>query len=383
MLVSNSVHWDPRVRKEATICSLNGFNVVVVGIIEPKFNRKEIDLLPFRVSLLNNPFKNNLLFCGIIGNSLWRFLYNIYYVLGFFMLCILERADVYHCNDFNTLPMGWLAAKILRVKVVYDTHEIATENVGWFSTRPTQKKILRFFESFFIHRVDAVISVSHSAAKFLGDLYKIEPPRVITNCAWSMVKQNICSSAISKPFEVLCHGQFYDGRGYDLLIKAARFLKSYEGKIVIVLRGYGKSEEKYRQLVIREKAESFIRFDPPVMVDELVLAASKSDVGVAITEGICDNFKYSISNKIFEYLSAGLPVLMSDIPEHKFYNQLYHFGIIFVDLDPQTIARTIIKLYQDKLLYIKIKENVIDAQKTLCWEVEGAKLFVLYHNLLK
>ncbi len=60
MIVSNSVHWDPRVRKEATICAQSGFDVVVVGIIEPKFDQSIIDSLPFHVSLLDNPFRHKV-----------------------------------------------------------------------------------------------------------------------------------------------------------------------------------------------------------------------------------------------------------------------------------------------------------------------------------
>ncbi len=300
------------------------------------------------------------------------------------VLCYKENAQIYHANDYNTLIIGWVAARLRRAKIVYDTHEIWSENHD-IAKQKVIKSIVKFFESFFIRRVDRVVCVSHAAADYLSQLYKIKTPDVITNCAWREGNAAIDDNhpTDNNHFEVLNHGQFYDGRGYDLLIQSAAFLKTYQGKIKIVMRGFGRCETKYRNLVKTENADGLVQFVPPVRVDQLVSAASSSHIGVAITEGFCVNFKCSISNKIFEYLAAGLPVIMSDIPEHRYYNERYHFGIILENLLPETIANAIINIYEDKDLYDRLKSNALLARKVLCWEVEGEKWILLYRNLLK
>ena len=379
MIVSNSVHRDPRPRKEATICVKHGFDVVVVGLFDERYDHEAIQLLPFRVSLLRNPFRKRIPYLGIAGNIFRNVAYRVFNLIGLLRRCCAERADIYHSNDYDTLLVGWLAAKFTRAKVVYDTHEICSEN--HCIANKLQKSILIFFESFLIRRVNKVVSVSHSAAEFIANLYSIPTPEVITNCAWSLDQSQ--SATNSAKFEILNHGQFYNGRGYDLLIESARFLKLYCGRIGIVLRGFGPSEDEYRQLILSEGADELVQIVPPVAVDQLSTAATSSHIGVAITDCSCLNFRHSISNKIFEYLVAGLPVLMSDIPEHRYYNDKYMFGIVLHDLSPSTIANAIIELYEDKVLYSRLKSNVLEARKVLCWEVEGEKWISLYHGLLK
>ena len=97
-------------------------------------------------------------------------------------------------------------------------------------------------------------------------------------------------------------------------------------------------------------------------------------VGVAITESICLNFKLSVSNKLFEYASAGLPVIMSDIPEHRYLNDKYQFGIIIHENTPEAFAEAVIKLYTDKEFYNKCAENAKKLSDEINWENEFSKL---------
>ena len=102
--------------------------------------------------------------------------------------------------------------------------------------------------------------------------------------------------------------------------------------------------------------------------------ASRSHVGVAITEPICLNFELSVSNKLFEYASAGLPVIMSDIPEHRYLNEKYGFGIVLPDNKPETFAQAVIRLYKDKEFYSRCAENARRLSEEVNWENEFGKL---------
>jgi len=349
--------------------------------MDERYNADEIAQLPFRVALYVNPFRKSWRTFGVVGKAIRFLLYEICYYVGLTRLCYAECADIYHANDYNTLLVGWIAAKLRGAKIVYDTHEICSENHG-LAQRPLWKAIIKAGESFLVRRVDAVVCVSHAASAYLAETYGIQAPLVVTNCAWLSDAVGIKTTSTERPFVVLNHGQFYGGRGYDLLIKASQYLKVHRGHIRIVLRGFGKCEAEYRELVRREQAEDFVEFAPPVLVNQLVKTACSSHVGIAITEPMCLNFKYSISNKLFEYLVAGLPVIMSDIPEHRYYNDRFKFGVLLQSHDPQEVARCIETLYRDQALYEKLKRNALDARQTLCWEVEGEKLLGVYRRLL-
>ena len=174
---------------------------------------------------------------------------------------------------------------------------------------------------------------------------------------------------------MLNHGQFYEGRGYDIMVESIPLLKDYPD-IKLAVRGFGKLENELKKCAKELGDENFI-FYPKVLVQELISFASKSRVGVAITEGICINFKLSVSNKLFEYASAGLPVIMSDIPEHRYLNDKYQFGVIIPENTPKAFADAVIKLYSDKEFYENCAKNAKKLSDDVNWENEFEKLIEL------
>ncbi|MPN37995.1 hypothetical protein SDC9_185517 [bioreactor metagenome] len=113
-------------------------------------------------------------------------------------------------------------------------------------------------------------------------------------------------------------------------------------------------------------------------ISELIPQASKSSVGVVLTVPISNNYKYTVSNKIFEYVQARIPVILSDTPEHKYLNDKYRLGIIVESVSPKLIAEAINKFFMDKDFYIYYKNKLEEASKELCWEIEVKKLLRLY-----
>ena len=70
---------------------------------------------------------------------------------------------------------------------------------------------------------------------YFAEEYHIHKPMVITNCA--LASENVSEPVIkNEGFEVLNHGGFYAGRGYDLMVEAAPLLKEYP-EIKLALRG--------------------------------------------------------------------------------------------------------------------------------------------------
>ena len=280
-----------------------------------------------------------------------------------------EKPDVIHANDLNALIPAYFAAKKLKCKLVYDSHEIFLENQGIVRNR-LQKIYYTFFEKHIISKCDLVVCVSHAAADYFAKKYNIPKPTVITNC---VSKDIICYDADGDTtFEVLNHGQFYDGRGYDIMVKSAKLLEEYPD-IRLAIRGFGRMEDFLRSYVAENNINNF-SFYPPVTVQELVPMASKSKVGVAITEPVCLNFELSVSNKIFEYAAAGIPVIMSNIPEHRYLNEKYNIGIILSENTPEAFAQAVIKLYEDKDFYEECRRNVIKMSNEVNWENEFGKL---------
>jgi len=126
-----------------------------------------------------------------------------------------------------------------------------------------------------------------------------------------------------------------------------------------------------------------IDFAPAVEIKDLIPEAAKSHVGAVLTVPVSDNFKYTVSNKIFEYIQARIPVILSDVPEHRYINDKYNVGIILDEVTPENIAKAINELYTNRELYNQLCANVEKAAEELCWENEGKILVSVYESVVK
>lgn len=363
-VVKNSVWFDPRVRKQLYAYVENNIDVVALGNYDKRYNSDEVEKLPCKVTLVKKKEKYSKI--SIIDKIIREL--NVNRLM--YKELIKEKPDVIHANDLNALIPAYKASKKLKCKVIYDSHEIFIENMG-IANNKIIKFVWSWLEKRIIKKVDLVVSVSHAAAEYLRDYYNIPKPLVVTNCiSQSMQVKNDVSKNFPK--EILNHGQFYAGRGYDTLVEVAPMMEKHND-LKIVLRGFGKMEEELRKRASEQGVKN-LEFAPPVHTKDLVKYASSAWVGVAITECILINFKLSVSNKLFEYAAAGLPVIMSDIPEHRYLNEKYNFGIILKDNSPEELCRAIEELYCDEDLYNKLSQNALILSDEINWENEFGKL---------
>ena len=359
-VVLNSIWYDPRVRKQIIEYKNQGVEVSCVGYRCNRFDEEQIKKIPAPVSIVSIDKKYDGKQKGIIRKVI-REIKKKRVVKEAIIAC---APDVIHANDLNALIPAYAASRKLKCRLVYDSHEINTDNY----TGKKNRSLWVYYhamESRLVHKVDLMVSVSHAA---------------ITNCA--LASENVSQPAEkNEGFEVLNHGGFYAGRGYDLMVEAAPLLKEYP-EIRLALRGFGSIENQLHKRAEDLNATNVV-FYPKVKVEELIPLAAGSMVGVAITEPVCLNFKLSVSNKLFEYAAAGLPVIMSDIPEHRYLNEKFQFGLILPDNSPQSLADAVLRLYQNSELYQQLAENSKRMSQELNWENEFARLIRAEREILK
>lgn len=372
-VVLNSVWFDPRVRKQIAEYLANGIDLCCVGKKCNRYDEEKVNQMPCKTVIVTpDPRYEGR------QKSVFRKLKRERLLQEAIRDAIIEqKPDIIHANDLDALIPAYMACKKLKCKLIYDSHEINAENI-YYNDKRLYAFVQRYRERYIVKRVDKMVCVSHAAAEYFANEYKIEKPMVITNC--SLKSEQVVSDQKNAGFEVLNHGQFYEGRGYDVMVEAAPLLKDYPD-IKLALRGFGTMEEQLKSRAEELKADNVI-FYPKVLVQELIPKASGSMVGVAMTEAICLNFKLSVSNKLFEYASAGLPVIMSDIPEHRYLNEKYEFGIVIPDDTPKSFADAVIKLYSDKEFYNKCAENAKRLSEDVNWENEFGRLIEFERSCL-
>ena len=370
--VKNAVWYDPRVRKQIDQYIDRGFDVEAVGVRDPRYDAAEVEKMPCPVRLsgiTEKAYQKPNLFQKIFREIKTN--------VDMYKLIRKVRPDVIHANDLNALIPAYYAAKKLKCGLIYDTHEIFLEN-PWVARNRISRFVWGFFEKHIIRRVDLVVSVSHAAADYLREKYGLERILVVTNCVSKDAA--IRSAEPAQPLQVLNHGQFYEGRGYDILVDTAPLLADLPD-VQIVLRGFGRLEPQLRKRAQELELKNLV-FAPPVKVYELIPAASTAWVGMAITEDISLNFRLSVSNKLFEYAAAGLPVIMSDIPEHRYLNEQYHFGLVLPGNSPQDIADAVRSLHEDAALYQKCREGARRLSEEVNWETEFERLVAFETSFL-
>ena len=365
VIVINSVWYDPRVRKQIEEYLRAGHEVRVVGHRCARYDKEKVAGIPAPTNIVHIEK-----YAGRQRSPIKK-LHREYLRNRALTEAIMEtEPQVIHANDYDALVPAYAAAKKLGCVLVYDSHEICVENDFNKRLPPAYIRYMRWKEARMCRRLDQMVCVSHAAAAYFAEKYKIPEPMVVTNCA--LARETVQATEKHVNFEILNHGQFYEGRGYDLMVEAAPLLKDLPD-VRIALRGFGRIEEQLHSRVKELGAENVV-FYPKVLVQELIPEAGKSHVGVAITEPICLNFMLSVSNKLFEYAAAGLPVILSDIPEHRYLNEKYDFGLILEQNTPQCFAQAVRRLYQDRALYERLRANALRLSREVNWEREFGRL---------
>jgi len=177
---------------------------------------------------------------------------------------------------------------------------------------------------------------------------------------------------------ILYQGGIIKGRGLENLIVAMRYVKSP----ILIIMGEGRIKKELKNLALNYKVSKRVFFVDAVPPKEVLFYACSANIGVAPIENINFSKYYCLPNKLFEYLMAGLPVAVSDLPEMAKIVKEYEVGEIFDPDDPKDIARTINEILKKKTKYNLMKDNIKKVVKVYNWENESTKLIKVYETLL-
>ncbi|MDD5583478.1 MAG: glycosyltransferase family 4 protein [Candidatus Omnitrophica bacterium] len=288
------------------------------------------------------------------------------------------KAQVYHSHDLDTLLAGYVCSRFHRAKLVYDSHEIATDRENLKA-----KPFWRLLERLLIKKADRVIFTTYTRAKFTADKYRMPLPYVVSS--FTDIPQEIRPIDLKGLLQIdhkykiaLYQGGIQSGRGLEQLIEAVPFLRS---DVMVVLVGSGKIkpllEEKVKLLGLMQR----VRFMGLVPLRDLLSYTMCADVGLQILHNTCFNHFSTDSNKLFEYLAAGVPVVASDFPEIRKVVQEFDAGVLIDPHVPENIARGINTIISNEARRKQMSANAKKASLKYNWENEKSKLVTMYKSL--
>ena len=117
-------------------------------------------------------------------------------------------------------------------------------------------------------------------------------------------------------------------------------------------------------------------------LSELPYYTASADIGVQPIENTCLNHFTTDSNKLFEYVVAGLPVVASGLPEIGKVVRKHDLGLLTVPGDTASLVGALQTLVSDSTLRARFAENARIAARQLNWEEQEEALVKLYERVL-
>lgn len=360
--VTSDLVSDNRVHKTCTTLTEMGFNVLLVG-------RK----LPGSFSLSPQVYSTKRLKLLFRKGPLFYACFNF----RLFCLLLFSKFDVLLANDLDTLPANFLVSKLKNKPLVYDSHEFFTE-VPELVHRPRVKKIWEKLELAMVPKLKYAYTVCDSIAKIYTEKYKV-PFRVVRNvpvAANSYQKLKPTSENADKI--ILYQGAVNIGRGLEQAILAMKFVPNAR----LVIAGDGDIRQQMQQLAESKGLQDKVQFLGRLSVENLTKLTPQASLGLSIEEDLGLNYHYALPNKLFDYIQARVPVLVSNLPEMAAIVNKYGIGEVTDSLEPKLLAQFFSGMLTDDSRCKMWQQNLAVAARELTWENEKRVLREIFQPFL-
>jgi glycosyltransferase involved in cell wall biosynthesis len=327
ILTASHLCRNPRVVKEATTLGAAGYDVTVMSVsTQDRFRQMDLALLrglPFRLKVLdyaaNTPRARAASFVQRTATWVSRLLcrtlhFEFAQSLGpAAALLNFARAHPADLTIVHTEIPIWAAQYLLREgrRVAVDVEDWYSEDLLFADRRSRPLRLLRRAEQVVLRHAAYASATSNSMSAALAEAYGCARPIVLRNTFPLQPVSRVDRPPGNGPPSFIWFSQTIGpGRGLELFFSAWS-LTRHPSRVHLL----GDVRADYRQHLLSRVPESRradIRFIPLVTPDELPFKLAEFDLGLALEPHWPRNRDITITNKITQYMNAGLAVISTD-----------------------------------------------------------------------
>jgi len=373
--VTTDLSYDQRMQRICGSLARAGYEVLLVGWQRPA-----------SVPLGPQPYAQHRLRGWFQHGKLFYLEYNLrllLYLLG-------QRAAAWACADLDAALPTWLRARLGGQPFVYDAHELFTE-VPEVVARPRVQRLWQGVENWVVPRARLRYTVGPALARLFEAKHPGCPFGVVRNVPagnGQPVLADEKSPGRHYPLPagtlptLLYQGALNVGRGLAELLAA---MPQVPARLVICGEGDCSAALRAQAAQLGLLASGQVEFKGYVLPAELRQLTAQATVGIMLLENIGLSYYYSLANKFFDYVQAGIPQLCIDFPEYRALNARHAVAELVPDLAPATLAAALARLLpggQPGAHYQQLAANCRLARTEWSWQQEEKTLLRLYADLL-
>jgi glycosyltransferase involved in cell wall biosynthesis len=317
----------------------------------------------YNIKRFRLPFRKGFLF------------YAFYNLRLLFYLLTRRNITLLVSCDLDTLPANYLASVFRKCPLVYDSHEYFTE-VPELQNRKFTRNFWLCLEKFILPKLKYAYTVSESIAKEYTEKYKVKfsvirnLPLKIRNAATYPLPGNIVQKK-----KILYQGVVNTGRGLELMMDVAKELND---DIILIIAGEGDLYSRLKNKAEKEALTDKVYFTGRIPHEKLPGLTAQADLGISMEENTGKNYRYALPNKLFDYIQAEIPVMVSDLPEMRKIVEKYNVGIVNKTNDKSKIKEVVEYILFNEEAREVWKKGLCRASSELIWEKEKLKLIAIF-----